>query len=117
MRGDVLMTKLVPLEHRPWHRKIVPGVLVIACLTIAVVGAAGMLRTDDQDVKVYSVTPEGKVQVIGLRHRTYLFDYGGDRDLVLFATTFSTGVATYGRKEDLYPDAPKEETRESNRTR
>ena len=68
------MTELIPSEHRSWLRKLVPGVLVIACLTIAVGGVARMFRTDDQDVKVYSVTPEGKVQVIGLRHRTYLLD-------------------------------------------
>jgi len=103
------VTELVTPEHRPWQRKIVLGVLVIGVLTIAVVGAAQMLRTDDHDVKIYSVTPKGEVQVIGLCHRTYLLDYGGDRDIVLFATTFSTGVATYGRKEDLYPDDRKQD--------
>jgi hypothetical protein len=111
------MTELVTPERRPWRRKIVLGVLVIGFLTIAVVGAARMLRMDDHDVKIYSVTPKGEVQVIGLRHRTYLLDYGGDRDIVLFATTFSTGVATYGRKEDLYPDESKLDTKERNRTR
>jgi hypothetical protein len=103
------MTELVPPEHRPWHRKIVLGVVVIGFLTIAVVGAVQILRTHDQDVKIYSVTPEGKVQAIGLRHRTVLLDYGGDGDLVLFATTFSTGVVTYDRKRDLYPGDRKQE--------
>jgi hypothetical protein len=66
-----------------------------------VASLAGLGRVRDQDVTIYSVTPDGRAQVIGLRHRTYLLDYGGSGDLVLFRTTFGTGVLTHGREEDL----------------
>jgi hypothetical protein len=96
------MTELVPPEHRLWQRKIVLGVVVVGLLMVAGVVAA-LLRTHDHDITVYSESPDGKLQVIGLRDRTYLLDYGGERDIVLFRTTFSTGEVTYGRKEDVYP--------------
>src|SRR5262249_40053791 len=91
------------------------SVAVVGVLAVVCVVAARMLGTHDQDVTVYSLTPEGKVQVIGLRHRTYLLDYGGDRDLVLFSTTRSTGVATYGQKEDIYPATGTRMTKTGNR--
>jgi hypothetical protein len=74
---------------------ILVGLVVLAC----------MVKVHDQDVTVYSVTPDNRVQVIGLRHRTYLLDYGGSSDLVLFSTTFSTGVLTHADKNDLYGEA------------
>jgi hypothetical protein len=74
----------------------------VALLAIAWALAAQRLRTHYQDVTIYSVTPDSKLQVIGLRHRTYLFDYGGESNLALLSTTYSTGVVTYGRKEDIF---------------
>jgi hypothetical protein len=101
--------------HHRLQRWVVASVAVVGLLAGACAVAAQMLRTHDQDVTVYSVTPEGKVQVIGLRHRTYLLDYGGERDLVLFSTTFSTGVTTHGRKEDVYPADRDENHKEQKR--
>jgi hypothetical protein len=77
------------------------GMLVLA----GIVWLACMVKVHDQDVTVYSVMPDNKVQVIGLRHRTYLLDYGGSSDLVLFSTTFGRGVLTHAHKNDLYGEA------------
>jgi hypothetical protein len=77
------------------------GLLVLASIVLL----ACRVKVHDQDVTVYSITPDNKVQVIGLRHRTYLLDYGGSSDLVLFSTTLGTGVVTHGHKNDLYRDA------------
>jgi hypothetical protein len=89
---------------RPLQRKIVLGIVVVGLLMVAALAAA--LRTSDHDMTVYSETPEGKLQVISLRDRTYLLDYGGERDIVLFSSMSSSGVTTYGRKEDIYPGYP-----------
>lgn len=64
-----------------------------------------MIKVHDQDVEVYSVRPDDKVQVIGLRHRTYLLDCGGSQDLVLFGTTLGTGVVTYRDKKSVCCEA------------
>src|SRR5262249_54811793 len=74
---------------------VLVGLVVLAC----------MVKVHDQDVRVYSITPDNQVQVIGLRHRTYLLDYGGSSDLVLFSTTLGTGITTHGNKDDLYGEA------------
>jgi hypothetical protein len=74
------------------------GLLTVACLVVN-----GMVVRHDQDVRIYSVTPDGTVQVIGMRHRTYLLDYGGEHAVVLFHTTFGTGVHTRGPEEDARP--------------
>jgi hypothetical protein len=76
---------------------------VLALLVAGVTIVVPMLKVHDQDVSVYSVTPSGKVQVIGLRHRWYVLDWGGESYVVLFGTTIGTGVATYGRQEDIGP--------------
>jgi hypothetical protein len=85
---------------------------VISLLPAACYAAARMLVTHDQDVTVYSARPDGTVQVIGLRHRTYLLDYGGRRDVVLFGTTFGTGVLTHSPGRGACPAAPGHDERE-----
>src|SRR6266567_2847850 len=77
------------------------GMLVLVGLVLL----ACMVKVHDQDVTVYSVMPDDKVQVIGLRHRTYVLDYGGSSNRVLFSTTFGTGVLTHAHKNDLYGEA------------
>jgi hypothetical protein len=91
--------------HRPWQRR---ALVSLAVLGVALWMAAHRFRRHDQDVTIYSATPDSRVQVIGLRHRTYLFDYGGATSLVLSSTTFSTGVVTYGRQKDVFPADPDE---------
>src|SRR5262245_16733434 len=100
--------------HHRLLRWVVVGVAVVGLSAVACGVAARMLSTRDQDVTIYSGTPEGKVQVIGLRHRTYLLDCGGERDLVLFSTTFSTGVTTHSQKEDIYPPTGVKSTKNRN---
>jgi hypothetical protein len=73
--------------------------LLVAGVTIVVL----MLKVHDQDVSVYSVTPSGKVQVIGLRHRWYVLEWRGESCVVLFGITEGTGIVTYGRREDIGP--------------
>jgi len=85
---------------RIWRHQVLIGMLLLLLATGAAV--VFMLDMRDQDVTIYSVTPDNQVQVIGLRHRTYLLRFSGASDLILFSTTYSTGVLTYGRKEDVY---------------
>jgi hypothetical protein len=80
----------------------VVGLIVVVFAAVGV-AASRMLHTHDQDVTVYSVRPDGRVQAIGLRHRTYLLNYGGRSDLVLFGTTIGTGVLTHGPEDDPRP--------------
>jgi hypothetical protein len=84
-----------------WLLLLGGAVLVLAGIVVL----ARMVKVQDQDVSVYSVLPDNKVQIIGLRHRTFLLDYGGSSDLVLFSTTLGTGVVTFGHKEDVYGEA------------
>jgi hypothetical protein len=74
---------------------VLAGVVLLACI----------VKVQDQDVTVYSVRPDNKVQVVGLRHRTYLLDYRGSSDVVLFRTTFGTGVLTHADKDGVYGEA------------
>lgn len=73
-----------------------------AALAVIVAAAAlgSMVKVHDHDFEVYSDSPKHGLQVIGLRTRTYLLDYGGPSDLVLFGTTTTTGIATYGFDRD-----------------
>jgi hypothetical protein len=73
-----------------------------AALIVVVAAAAleSMVKVHVQDFEVYSDSPKHGLQVIGLQTRTYLLDYGGPSDLVLFGTTTTTGIATYGIDRD-----------------
>jgi hypothetical protein len=88
---------------RSFWRKVCLGVVltVLALLVAGVTMLVLMLKVHDQDVTVYSVTPDGKLQVIGLRHRWYVLECGGESPVVLFGTTEGTGIATYGRRKDI----------------
>ena len=88
---------------RPFWRKLCVGVVmtVLALLVGAVAVVLLTLRVRDEHVRIYSVTPEGKVQVIGLCHRWYVLDWGGESYVVLFGTTIGTGVLTHGSREDI----------------
>ncbi len=56
--------------HRLLQRRVIVSVVVVGLLAVACGVVAQMLGSHDQDVTIYSATPDGKVQVIGLRHRT-----------------------------------------------
>ena len=90
---------------RPSWRQVRLGVLmtVLALSAASIAAVAPMLKVHDEHVRVYSVTPNGKVQVIGLCHRSYILDCRGASNVVLFSNTFGTGVVTYGSWEDIGP--------------
>ena len=81
---------------RSFWRKVCLGVVltVLALLAAGVAAAVLMLKVHDQDLKVYSVTPTGNVQVIGLRHRWYVLKWGGESSVVVLGTSEGTGVVT-----------------------
>src|SRR5262249_24728887 len=97
VKGDG-MTSRSHLRGACWLLLLGGAVIVLAGIVLL----ARLVKVQDQDVSVYSVLPDNKVQIVGLRHRTYLLDYGGSSDLVLFSTTLGTGVVTFGHKDDVY---------------
>jgi hypothetical protein len=90
---------------RPSCRKLALGLVltVLGLLVAGVTAVVPMFRVHDQHVRIYSVTPGGKLQVIGLCHRSYILDCGGGSQVVLFSNTVGTGVVTYGSRGDIGP--------------
>jgi WD40 repeat protein len=88
----------------PGKVRSVRRVLILGAALLFFVGITSffsMLRVRDEDVAIYSITPTNRVEIIGLRHRTYLLDYGGVKNLFLFGNTVYTGAQSYD-KADLY---------------